>query len=78
MPRICVYVARVDVGHKALIFTATYNEASNIDPWIEGVAKAVPDTDILIIDDSSPDHTAKVITEFAQTFPQVCLYSRAG
>ena len=78
MPRICVYVARVDVGHKALIFTATYNEASNIDPWIEGVATAVPDADILIIDDSSPDHTATVITEFSQTFPQVCLHSRAG
>ena len=64
--------------HKALVFTATYNEASNIGPWIEGVAKAVPDTDILIIDDSSPDHTVKVITEFAHTFPQVCLHSRAG
>ena len=64
--------------HKALVFTATYNEASNIGPWIESVAQAVPDADILIIDDSSPDHTATVITEFAHTFPQVCLHSRAG
>ena len=78
MPKICVYVARVDVVHKALVFTATYNEASNIGPWIEGVAKVVPGADILIIDDSSPDHTATVITEFAHTFPQVCLHSRAG
>ena len=23
--------------HKALVFTATYNEAFNIGPWIEGV-----------------------------------------
>ena len=56
-------------AHKALVFTATYNEAFNIGPWIEGVAKAVLDADILIIDDSSPDHTATVITEFAHTFP---------
>jgi len=57
---------------------ATYSEASNIDPWIEGVTTAVPDADILIIDDLSPDHTATVITEFAHTFPQVGLHSRAG
>ena len=31
--------------HKALVFTATYNKAFNIGPWIEGVAKAVPDAD---------------------------------
>ena len=49
--------------HKVLVFTATYNEAANIGPWIEGVAQAIPSADILIIDDSSPDHTANVITE---------------
>ena len=64
--------------HKCLVFTATYNEASNIGPWIEGVATAVPDADILIIDDFSPDHTATVITKFAHTFPHMGLHSRAG
>ncbi|MCH9839457.1 MAG: glycosyltransferase [Actinomycetia bacterium] len=78
MPAIHSQLARVEVVHKVLVFTATYNEAANIGPWIEGVAQAIPSADILIIDDSSPDHTANVITESARTYPQVRLHSRAG
>jgi dolichol-phosphate mannosyltransferase len=63
---------------RELVFTATYNEAANIGPWIEGVVAACPSADILIIDDNSPDGTGAVVTEFACTFPQVRLHSREG
>ena len=63
---------------RELVFTATYNEAANIGPWIEGVVAACPSADILIVDDNSPDGTGAVVTEFARTFPQVRLHSRAG
>ena len=63
---------------RELVFTATYNEAANIGPWIEGVVAACPTADILIIDDNSPDGTGAVVTEFAQRYPQVTLHSRSG
>ncbi len=63
---------------RELVFTATYNEAANIGPWIDGVVAACPSADLLIIDDNSPDGTGAVVTELARSFPQVRLHSRAG
>lgn len=63
---------------KVLIFTATYEEIENIGAWIWGVAEACPDTDILIVDDSSPDGTGVLITEMQVEFPQITLITRAG
>ena len=63
---------------RELIFTATYNEANNIGPWIEGVAAARPGADILIVDDSSPDGTGEVIADCMNAFPRVTLHTRPG
>ena len=63
---------------KELIFTATYNECTNIGWWIEEVAKARPTSDILIVDDSSPDGTGELIKELSKKFPQITLHSRVG
>jgi len=63
---------------RELVFTATYNEAANIGPWVEGVVAACPSADILIIDDNSPDGTGTVIAELTRTFAQVTLHSRAA
>lgn len=63
---------------KVLIFTATYEEVENIGTWIREVAKACPDTDILIVDDSSPDGTGELIAEMQVEFPQLALISRPG
>ena len=56
---------------KELIFTATYNERDNIGWWIEEVAKARPSSDILIVDDNSPDGTGELINEMLIEFPQI-------
>jgi dolichol-phosphate mannosyltransferase len=42
----------------ALVVLPTYNEAENIVDVLERVRKAVPDADILVVDDGSPDGTA--------------------
>ena len=63
---------------KELIFTATYNERTNIGWWIEEVAKARPSSDILIVDDNSPDGTGELISEMSIEFPQITLHSRVG
>ena len=44
---------------KNLIFSATYNEKDNIKELIEKINKYSLNSDILIIDDNSPDGTGK-------------------
>ena len=41
-----------------LVFTATYDEAANIERWIREVVQSRPGADILIVDDNSPDGTS--------------------
>jgi dolichol-phosphate mannosyltransferase len=41
----------------------TYNEADNIEAVCRGIRDAVPDAEIVVIDDSSPDGTAKIARE---------------
>ena len=44
----------------ALVLVPTYNEKDNIIFFIESVRNSMPDADILIIDDNSPDGTGKI------------------
>jgi len=41
-----------------LIVTPTYQEADNIGEFLRRTRAAVPDADILVVDDNSPDGTA--------------------
>jgi glycosyltransferase involved in cell wall biosynthesis len=43
---------------KPLIVLPTYNEAENIVEVLERVREAVPEADVLVVDDGSPDGTA--------------------
>lgn len=63
---------------RELIFTATYDEAANIGPWVRGVVAIRPDANILIVDDSSPDGTEAVVKKLAVEFPQITLHTRPG
>ena len=44
---------------KVLIAVATYNEVKNIPTLVERLNQIVPDADILIVDDDSPDGTGQ-------------------
>jgi dolichol-phosphate mannosyltransferase len=47
---------------KVLVCVPTYNEAENIEPFLNAVfAAAPPDTEVLVIDDNSPDGTAAIV-----------------
>ena len=48
---------------KNLIFTATYNEKDNIKELIERIKIYSLGSDILVIDDNSPDGTSKILNE---------------
>ena len=48
---------------RPLICIPTYNEAGNILPLIELVHEAAPDSDVLVIDDASPDGTGDLVRD---------------
>jgi len=49
-----------------LIITPTYNEIENLETFVEGVFEHLPETDILVVDDSSPDGTGKLADRLAK------------
>lgn len=63
---------------KVLVFTTCYNERENIGPMIDGISSSVPDADILVVDDSSPDGTWDVIQERARSNPRLRAVKRPG
>ncbi|WP_326764470.1 polyprenol monophosphomannose synthase [Streptomyces sp. NBC_01591] len=63
---------------RILVIIPTYNEAENIKPIVSRVRAAVPDADILVADDNSPDGTGKVADEIAAGDSQVQVLHRKG
>ncbi|MFD5426506.1 polyprenol monophosphomannose synthase [Streptomyces sp. NPDC127084] len=63
---------------RALAIIPTYNEAENIEPIVSRVRAAVPDADILVADDNSPDGTGKIADELSGEDPQVHVLHRKG
>ncbi|SEG74248.1 dolichol-phosphate mannosyltransferase [Actinacidiphila yanglinensis] len=63
---------------KVLVIIPTYNEAENVRPIVKRVRASVPEADILIADDNSPDGTGKLADELAADDPQVHVMHRKG
>ncbi len=51
---------------KALLLIPTYNECENVVPLTQEVRRHCPDTDLLFIDDGSPDGTGDVLDHLSQ------------
>ena len=63
---------------KILVFTATYNEAENIEELIKSIKSQPSRPDLLIIDDNSPDETSKKINALQGSFDNLFLIKRSG
>jgi dolichol-phosphate mannosyltransferase len=65
---------------KVMVVIPTYNEADNLPKLLaELLVLGVPDLEILVVDDSSPDGTGQVADELAQQHPnQVHVLHREG
>ncbi|WP_240138617.1 polyprenol monophosphomannose synthase [Streptomyces sp. MUM 178J] len=63
---------------KALVIIPTYNEAENIGPIVARVRAAVPDADVLVADDNSPDGTGKFADELSAEDEHVHVLHRKG
>ena len=61
-----------------MVVAPTYNEAENIVRFLRAVRLAVPDADVLVVDDNSPDGTAALAEEVASELGRIKVLRRAG
>src|SRR5437879_4243588 len=56
----------------------TYNEAANIVPLLEGLSSTLGPMvyEVIVVDDNSPDQTAKIASGYAETHPWVRVFRR--
>ena len=66
------------VAGRVLVSLATYNERDNVTPLIHEINGALPQADVLVIDDNSPDGTGRVAEDLAAADPRVHVVHRAG
>ena len=59
-----------------LVIIPTYNEKENIEAIIKAVFSQEKQFDILVVDDSSPDGTSKIVTKLQQEFSNLFLEVR--
>ena len=63
---------------KALVIIPTYNEIQNIKKLIYQIIEILPEINILIVDDNSPDGTGEYVRELSSVDSRVKLLSRPG
>src|SRR5579883_1422526 len=66
------------VAMRSLIVIPTYNERENIATLLGEVFANAPMTDVLIIDDNSPDGTGALVDSLARQDPRLQVMHRAG
>ncbi len=63
---------------RVLVVLPTYNESENIDRVLRMIRKSLPDADVLVVDDGSPDGTADLAESLGQELGQIELLRRSG
>jgi dolichol-phosphate mannosyltransferase len=68
----------MDVQRRAVICLPTYDERDNLAPIVSAIHAVVPQVDVLVVDDNSPDGTGALADELAAKDPRVKVLHRAG
>jgi glycosyltransferase involved in cell wall biosynthesis len=63
-------------GARVVIVVPTYDEATNVAALSERVFAAVPDAEMVVVDDGSPDGTADVVAGLQEDEPRLHLVRR--
>lgn len=63
---------------EVLVILPTYNERGTLVPVIERVLDVVPEAEVLVIDDASPDGTGEIADDFAARDRRVRVLHREG
>jgi len=61
---------------RTLVVLPTYNEILNVEPMLRTLRKVVSHCDVLVVDDGSPDGTAKLAQEVADDLGQIDVLRR--
>jgi dolichol-phosphate mannosyltransferase len=61
---------------RTLIVTPTFQEADNVEEFLRRVRSAVPDADVLVVDDNSPDGTGAIADRVARELGQIDVLHR--
>ncbi|MEZ5217296.1 MAG: glycosyltransferase [Ilumatobacteraceae bacterium] len=64
--------------HRVLVVMPTYDEAANIIAAVAAVRRRLPDAEIVVVDDGSPDGTADLVAGLAADDPAIHLLRRSG
>ncbi len=65
-------------SERTLVTLCTYNEHDNLEPLIDEIHRALPDADVLVIDDNSPDGTGRLADELTAREPWIGVLHRPG
>jgi len=68
----------MDGARRAVICLPTYDERENLAPIVAAIHAAVPEVDVLVVDDASPDGTGALADALAARDPRVKVLHRAG
>jgi dolichol-phosphate mannosyltransferase len=63
---------------RTLVVTPTYNEKENLARFVAALRATLPDADLLVVDDSSPDGTGELADELAAKDMHVRVLHRPG
>jgi len=63
---------------RTLVVTPTYNEKDNLERFVAAVREALPEADLLVVDDASPDGTGDIADGIAARDPHVRVVHRSG
>lgn len=61
-----------------LVFTATYDEADNVAALVEQVFATLPNAEMLVVDDDSPDGTGDILEQLRTRYPRLHVLHRPG
>jgi len=61
---------------KTLVFTATYNESDNAESILNEIFQYLPDAEILVVDDNSPDGTGALLDRLSSANPAIHVIHR--
>lgn len=63
---------------RVVVVVPTYNEAENIVAVCEGIRRSLPEAEILIVDDGSPDGTAELARSAGERLGHIDVLERPG
>jgi dolichol-phosphate mannosyltransferase len=63
---------------RSLVIIPTYNELDNLEPIVDRVLRSTESTDVLVVDDGSPDGTGRLADRLAGEHPRVSVLHRTA